>query len=624
MNRLNFNSKFTCCSIKHRTKREAQKLNAKDTAEVERLREEASETTNLTEKKQLLQEAKDKQAEIDNRNIEIAKEELRIIQEQSKLTANDAAANDKLAAAMAKVSEAEAAAARNARQFNKQLSGAGGNISSVKNYREEAKKLYEETIEYSKTEVQKVTEKYEKEKKLLEKYGYNTTLLTRKYNKELAIARKQDTEKLKSEYASRQKWLNNEYRLNALAAGQSESDITKELLKVDEQYFDAMRFSMGLIMDDTTKTFEEKMEHLKEVIDDANANGFDIEFPPENLPVKTEEDLNRVLRYVDAYGKELKKKIEKQKRDIEDALIDERLTKKAQDQLMSIIEVETKAMESGMNDKDLRELIAKNTRNQLEAQKTALEAELADFKGTQEKKLELLSQYYDAVAQLREKDLAAEQLSHERGYALFTNMVELYSTVYSSIASISSAYENLINTELQLGKITDAEAKKRKKTLLALEKVTVAVACASIAASTAAGIMDVWKSYAAELVLNAETAAAAGPGAAGVKAALDAKSLTAAIIKTTALGTAGAANMAATIAGSIAKQQTLQSEIDGGSSVGVVADPQDLNTNPYSYTRQVQTAEEEDAIYNKEYWVSVTDINNVQTKVQVTDRESSF
>lgn len=54
-----------------------------------------------------------------------------------------------------------------------------------------------------------------------------------------------------------------------------------------------------------------------------------------------------------------------------------------------------------------------------------------------------------------------------------------------------------------------------------------------------------------------------------------------------------------------------------------VAEPVVEQSNPYSYTRSVQTFEEQDEL-NKPIYVSVTDINNVQNKVKVVEEESSF
>lgn len=59
------------------------------------------------------------------------------------------------------------------------------------------------------------------------------------------------------------------------------------------------------------------------------------------------------------------------------------------------------------------------------------------------------------------------------------------------------------------------------------------------------------------------------------------------------------------------------------SSTPAVAQPSLAETNPYTYTRQVQTVEEEQKL-NQPLWISVQDINRVQERVRVTDQESTF
>lgn len=86
--------------------------------------------------------------------------------------------------------------------------------------------------------------------------------------------------------------------------------------------------------------------------------------------------------------------------------------------------------------------------------------------------------------------------------------------------------------------------------------------------------------------------------------------------------------MAATIVNGLAQvyqiwkvDPTGENTISTGSPA--VAEPNIREDNPYTYTRTVQTYEEEDAL-NQPMFVSVTDINNVQNRVRVTDQESSF
>lgn len=609
-------------------KREYQKLNAADEAEVQRLREEASETANLEEKKKLLTEAKEIQAGIDQRNIEIAKEELRILEVQASLTANDAAMNDKLAAAVAKVSQAEATAAQNMRQFNKQLSAGtqslNTHVSATKSAREEAKKLYEDLIEQSKDEVTKLTEKYQKEKKLLEKYHLDTTLLTKKYNKDIADYNKKmakdfaDAMKSASEAASK-KWLESvQYSMNHVGQilktenahiGTELLDEWNEWEAKSKAYNDLYRNILGI---DTT--MPEAKDMLSDFIGDINnLLGTDLKIPP----TMDEENLQK-----------LRKQLAQLKGEISDAAryaFGAWMISPYEDRIRmgteTLMRMRIDALKSGG-----KEVI--ETLNSLDYQELQLQAEnyeqMLKMDGlTYDKRMEIMQNYYAVLDEMRARNEELDLLSAERTQAIWDNAFENYDSVSNSINTVIGSVNSLIQAQINDSKTTEAEAKKKKKTLIALEKVALAVNVAQIAASTAAGIMDVWKSYGAELALNAQTAAATGPAAAATKAALDAKSLASAIIRTATLGTTGAANIAAATMGTIAKVKAMNDEGGSSAAAGTAAQPQEIDSTPYTYTRTLQTAEEEDML-NRPIYVSVTDINEVQNRVQVRDNESSF
>ena len=60
---------------------------------------------------------------------------------------------------------------------------------------------------------------------------------------------------------------------------------------------------------------------------------------------------------------------------------------------------------------------------------------------------------------------------------------------------------------------------------------------------------------------------------------------------------------------------------EGGAAT--VAAPAQIDTTAYTYTRQLQTQEEEDAL-NKPIWVSVSDIERALNRVKVREEESTF
>lgn len=625
-------------------KRKYQELNAKDTAEVERLREEASETQNLVEKRQLLEDAKAKQAEIDARNLEIAQEELRILQVQSGLTANSADDNEKLAAAVAKVAEAEANAAKNARQFNKQLNALGNTTSStvrtstksVDEYKKKAQELYKTLVEDSKSEVQKLTEKYTEEKKLLEKYGLDTTLLTKKYesDKRTIIVKYQN-----EATTSTSKFYNKmmDIYIQSLTDRKKIAMETENVYHTDEMRM--KRFIDAYNSIDLTKGTEGWIKAAKELTDKFNK-----EFS--TIQVELPEDLLNVDEWVkngvitEEEGEKIKRDLIRQFESIINSSkkIIENNTKKSLGNVIkaSIEEAFNKADEASLNlnlDKltqgasrsEFNEEYNRNLRDSLIVEEQVLKDSLVNFEGTQEQKLEIMQQYYDTVAQMRELDWQEEELQQERSQAITEAAFDSYDKLTSGINTVTSSYAAMIQAEINSGKLTEQESKKKIKTLKNLEKVQLAVNIANIAASTASGIMDVWKGYASELKLNSEAAALTGPIAPERKAWLDGKSLTAAILRTTGLAATGAANIAAATMGTISTIKGLNAQMAdlGGGSVAVTATPQLIDSTPYTYTRTLQTQEEEDEM-NRPIIVTVSDIEDGLNMRKVRVDESSF
>lgn len=607
-------------------KREYQVLSAKDEAEVQRLREEASETANLEERKKLLTEAKEIQAKIDQRNIEVAQEELRILEEQSKLTANSAADNEKLAEAAAKVANAEAQAAANARMFNKQLglskTETVSTTTALTNYRDEAKKLYEETVEWNKSEVQKVTEKYQKEKALLEKYHYDTTLLTKKYNQDLAKiyeeGAKNAAEAASAAYvkAAKEKISAGGEFDSVSQALQTELDgALKEFYEMrakKEQYQDFL--TNFFLLDPAMEGFKEEGERLiaeiNEILDT------DIHFPPEISEQSLAEFREKCYDAVDIFDQALERMEARAKK----LKVDDKLNSS----MKIILHDQMTALQTSLDEFDYETEMARIHRDSLNYEKSYYK-ELLDIEGlSDEERLEARRNYYAVLEEIRKSDWEAEAAYIERLDDLWENGFDALNDIQSSILTVVNAYSSLIQAQLNEGKVTEEQAKKKKKTLLALEKVALAVNIAQIAASTAAGIMDVWKGYATETASNAVVAAATGPAAPATLAALNTKSLASAILKTTGLATTGVANIAAATMGTIAKVRAIKGGDEGSASVPVQASVAEIDSTPYTYTRQMQTAEEEDAIYNKNIWVSVTDIESgLDHKVKVSD-ESSF
>lgn len=105
-------------------------------------------------------------------------------------------------------------------------------------------------------------------------------------------------------------------------------------------------------------------------------------------------------------------------------------------------------------------------------------------------------------------------------------------------------------------------------------------------------------------------------------AALNAKSLISAIAQTAGIAATATAQIAAARGQYITAKNNMEAETGGG-DVTVGASPMLIDSTPYSYTREVQTVEEQETL-NKPIYVTVTDIEEgLDHKVQVTD-EASF
>ena len=682
-------------------RREYNELNAKSSSEVEKLRDEASETENVAEKKKLLEEAKAKQAEIDQRNIEIAQQYLEQLQEEATLTANDEEMQNRLSEAKIGVANATATAYSNMRRFNRELKNAGksatGAASSIKNYREEAKKLYNELIENNKTEIQKLTEKYETEKKLLVKYHYDTTLLTKKYNEDIEKVRQSD----RATQVERQKTtlkqiseFDRQYRdmLVKIYGEKSPQVHIFDTQNIDKELGDLSRIirSFSEEYEDTINRMEaagtdgfseESLKGLKafdtqirEEIEIINERWPELQLaPPPELIAKEGEkvyllqekyaewsaniskfidvienkklalnrvdkenwaaversrsELEKVVRDYVRFREDLedleitndsdyaeKRAARNRKRAEEDAEYYGRLIKEEKERLAENINNVRENFSDELSNAETPEDRAK-VQAQINAEIAKLEQDSYNYR------LGLEEEFYDAKARMRDMDLEAAQLAADRTSAIWEDSFSAFDSVANSIGSIISQYQNLMKAEIDSGKLTEKEAKKKKKTLENLAAVQLAVSVASITASAAASAMDVWKGYASELKVNAETAAATGPAAAATKAALDAKSLASAILRSIGIGATAAAQLAAAKGNYISTTSSLRDESSTAASVASVAPVQET---PYTYTRTIQTEEDVDIINSRPVWVSVKDIESGLNRAKVRDEETSF
>ena len=701
----------------NKKQREASVENSKKQAEVARLREEASATEDVMEKKRLLEEAKEKQREIDEENIRLAQEELDILQRQSELTANSAADNDALAAAQKKVNDAVAQGASNMRQYNKELgkvenqvnktTGGGGGKSKAQQEREEVEKLAKELDEFYKTDEQKLAERYEKEKKLMVKYGVDTSNLDKKYAKDhLEIVVKTTNEKLEKEresYAASLRQYSRYIEQQRAILKDNPVELANFDKRISEEIITRFKKIEGAAIATQKKLFELKDDSAFNLDDSINlVNAFSLVLKRGNAQMLTDFDATlelikgkiadyanagegtmeeiikkgyeEQLKAVEKLGPEEWAKIMKPIQDQVDSLekaygvtigtLEEvgRLTeieennlkalKKAftealgKEQIDRIEEVIKDANEASMQleldmlkntdtdnyvklFRDLGQLMAENTYDTLSAQKVAYEEELLSFSGTQEQKLEIMYKYYDVVKQMQENNLNLQELNRQRTIEMFESLIDLSDRIGSAMSTYRSAQEQMIESQLKAGKIDEDEAKKKKKRLLDLQKVETAFNIATIVADAASGLFSIWKGYAMEVgTINPQTAAATGPAAAGTLAGLNAKSLITAIAKSAGLAATATAQVAAARGGYISAKNNLAAESSGGGSgsgsgTGVASTPYLIDSQPFSYTRTLQT-EQEEALNDRPIVCSVVDIEDAMDARRVRITESSF
>ena len=591
-----------------KAQREATKLNASQNAEVRTLLDQAAATTDQKEKLELLNQAKEIQQQITERNIALAEENLRILQTEASLTANDAAMNDKLAQAEAAVAQAKAEGAAKTKEMSSQIATL---TKSTDTYTEKLKKEKEQlndllkTInENSKTELQKLEEKYAKEKALLEKYGKDTTELTKQY----------EAEKTKIK----------------LSEWRQVTDASKKLLidaadSEEEILFTQTRFAEREVekAEDLINKQEEKNKLLKEsgkLTEEDAKNSWKAIGNTFGMAINSYEEALKMLDILKKrYDKSVQEQSEFGKKDF--------MAQNDKDEIAK--EVELAALKASLiNDETLSEeekanLIKAKEQELWDFKQKNLLNELALTDLTNEEKLALLNEYYKREKEVRDKAAedakkAAEQETeaYEKKYDAINNNIDANVGLLDSIGALSDAIAQNIERTMEDEETTAKSAEKKKKQLTALQKVQLAVSLLAIAGETASGIMSLWKAYAGKTAANNTLVA---PPAIAAANAVD---LASTISQTVGMATMGAANMAAAIGGYISNVKSIKGEENGGAAAAVAA-PAQIDTTAYTYTRQLQTQEEEDAL-NRPIWVSVTDIERGLNSVKVREEESTF
>lgn len=197
----------------------------------------------------------------------------------------------------------------------------------------------------------------------------------------------------------------------------------------------------------------------------------------------------------------------------------------------------------------------------------------------------------------------AEQAQYDARIENYKNFLDTYASLSNTI---TDAIDKNLEAELNAGKITEKEYKRKKKALQAFS-------IASIVASTASGLVDVWTGYAAEKKTNAKSA----PDPITL-AALNTKSLIAAIAQS-ALLTATAATSIGSVKSETLSGSTPSANATAAPSISYISNP--------SYQESVDAAKTTASYAGQTNIVPVLvvdDVNKVQNDMTVVQTNSSF
>lgn len=599
-------------------KREQAILNEEEQARVEELKNEAAATSDVAQKTKLLTEAQELQNKITDRKVKLAEDELRLMKEKAKLTANSAEDNQNIAEKEREINQIRRDGATKVKELTSQLTGLKNTTNAytdaIKTEKEEAKKYYEESIENEKTLTQKTKEEQEKRIALMKKYGYDTQA----YEEQI---RKQENR----DYISSNVGVSKLYDTTVNKGTGAEFD-TEIQTRKDALFSIAEAYKQFIIKIKTENLdFDEEFgSFIDNLTEDLSALGLSV---PE---IKGFEQFEKYIAILKRELQDLNK--EAKNADLENIfkVFDKDIATGEYNNASLINDIR---QDPTLTEEEKLKKIEELNRNWLQKKIELLDTELMLEGISAEKRMELEMQIFDLKEELRQQDLEKEKAAQEaldelntlrveRNQQLWDNSIANFANVADAIGSISSTVAALTKAEMEEGKLSEKEYKKKQKNLLTLEKIQLAVAIAAIAADTASGIMGIWRGYALEKIANAETAAAAGPAAAGVLAALNTKSLISAILNTTGIAVAGSAQIAAAAGGYVSNVKAIN-DMGGGSSEVTAVAPAQIDSSAYSYTRQLQTEEEEENL-NKPIYVTVTDIEEGLNRVQVRDEEASW
>lgn len=418
-------------------KRKFQVDEAKAEMEVAELKSKASdkEKYSAKEREKFLNDAIAKERAINNEKLALVQEEYDIMKKRSELTDNDAATNDALAEAEARLYNTKREYYAKEKELIAQKVAAGQELSAAeKKNAEEAKKLKDE-------ELKKIEEIQERsELSLLSNKDRELKILEKKYNEEKALLEKyeKDTTAITAEYEAKKQEIINSNGL----------DKAKE---IDERAVQSLMNGTDRQLDVLKKRYEEEKKLLE-------ANGIDTvnltkEYERQVAEAKAGEGESKINDINDNSSLE---------RDIADKTI--------------------------QNEFDKKEKLLQIERERLEGTKAIYE-ELYALDGlSEEKKQEYADKIKEIDAGLVENSYNTKEVQKEEAMSLLNTYGQVAQGIGDLMGTISDIWQDSIKERVKNGKITEEQGKKefeQSKKLQIATAIVNGLAGVAMAVSTA-------------------------------------------------------------------------------------------------------------------------------------------
>lgn len=425
-------------------RRKFQVNEAKTEMEVEELKSKAADKDKYTAKQRekFLNDAIAKERKLNDEKLALAQEEYDILKKRSELTDNDAATNDALAAAEAKLYNTKREYYAKEKELISQKIAAGQELSAEEKKRlEESEKNTEEEKKLKDEELKKVEEiKNRAELSLMSNKDRELKILEDKYKEEKALLEEyeQDTTQLTAEYEKKRQEIMGLDKAN----------------EINERAIQSLKDGTDRQLDILKKRYEEEKKLLE-------ANGVDTvnltkEYERQVAEVKAGEGEGKINDINDNSSLE---------RDIADKTI--------------------------QNEFDKKEKLLQIERERLEGTKAIYEElyKLDDL--SEEKKQEYADKIKEIDADLAENSKQTTDLKKEEAMSLLNTYGQVAQGIGDLMGTISDIWQDSIKQRVKNGKITEEQAKKEFEQSKKLQIATAIINGLAGAANAVASAMTI-------------------------------------------------------------------------------------------------------------------------------------